>query len=208
MRTKKRVNFVFLLKILLILSLIVLCINLFDHKIRPTVMTTLITHSRALTLSSLNDSVNLAIKEMPLDLSDVVSVDYSSDNKVSSIKVNSLLINLFQVKVSDTLNRSLLNLKMQEHSIPIGSLSGLILFNGKGVGIPFRISPLGAVSTEIKSEFVSAGINQTCHRIVLRVCANVSAIIPTYSVESEVCAEYTLAETIIVGVTPDFFIEK
>ncbi len=207
-KAKKRIDLVLIIKILLALSLGILSVNLVDAKIRPTVMTTLITHSRAVTLGKLNSAVNITLDEMPIDINSVVSVSRNGNGQVTSIETNSLLLNLFQVKVSDTLNSSLLKLQSEEQKIPIGSLSGLILLNGKGFGIPFKITPLGVVSTEIKSEFTSAGVNQTCHRIVLKVSANVSAIIPTYSVKNSVCAEYTLAETIIVGVTPDFFVEK
>ncbi len=207
-KAKKRVDLLLILKILLAISLGVLSVNFIDSRIRPTVMTTLITHSRAVVLSELNSSVSGSLNEMPIDFKSVVALSRADNGQVTSIETDSLTLNLFQVKVSENLNSALLNLKMREEKIPIGSLSGLIFLNGKGVGIPFRISPLGAVQTEIKSEFTQAGVNQTRHQIVLKVSANVSAIIPTYSVSNEVFAEYILAETVIVGVTPDFFLQK
>ncbi len=207
-KAKKRVDLLLILKILLAISLGVLSVNFIDSRIRPTVMTTLITHSRAVVLSELNSAVSVSLNEMPIDFKSVVALSRADNGQVTSIETDSLTLNLFQVKVSENLNSALLNLKMREEKIPVGSLSGLIFLNGKGVGIPFRLSPLGAVQTEIKSEFTQAGVNQTRHRIVLKVSANVSAIIPTYSVSNEVFAEYILAETVIVGVTPDFFLQK
>lgn len=207
-KARKRWDFLLILKILLALSLGVLSVNYIDSRIRPTVMTTLITHSRAIVLGELNSAVSMAISEMPIDFNSVVTVFKNESGQVTSIETDSLTLNLFQIKVSEKLNSAVLSLKMREQKIPVGSLSGLIFLNGKGFGVPFRLSPLGMVNTEIKSEFTSAGVNQTRHRIVLRVATNVSAIIPTYSVNSEVVAEYTMAETIIVGVTPDFFLQK
>ena len=50
-----------------------------------------------------------------------------------------------------------------------GSFTGLKLMSGKGPGIKIRISTIGNVKTDLKSEFVSKGINQTLHRIYLQV---------------------------------------
>ncbi len=202
MRAKKRFDFVILLKILLALALGILSVNFFDAKIRPTVMKTLITQARSLTLSCLNSAVEEVIAEF--DFENIVNVSKNESEQVTAISTNAMMMNLFQVRVSERLNSAVL--EMREGEIPIGSLSGLILLNGKGFKVPFRVLPLSVVDTDIESQFLSAGVNQTLHRMVLKVDTHVSAIIPTYEVESLISAEYVLAETVIVGVTPDFFV--
>ncbi len=203
MKPKKSLDFTLLLKILLAFALGILSVKFVDAKIRPTVMTTLITHSRTLTLTNLNSAVQTTLDELPENF---VTVSRNDFGQVTAIETNAFLVNLFQVNVSERLNSAVSNIG--EEKIPIGSLSGLVLLNGKGFGIPFRISPLNSVSTEIKSEFTSAGVNQTRHRIVLKVNANVKAIIPTYEINSTVTADYIICETVIVGVTPDFFLQN
>ena len=50
-----------------------------------------------------------------------------------------------------------------------GSFTGFKLLAGKGPGIKIRITPIGNVETDLKSEFITQGINQTLHRIYLQV---------------------------------------
>ena len=47
-----------------------------------------------------------------------------------------------------------------------GSFTGLKLMSGKGPGIKIRISTIGNVKTDLKSEFVSKGINKLIVRLV------------------------------------------
>ena len=89
--------------------------------------------------------------------------------------------------------------------IPFGTALGIEWLSGSGPGIKVEVMPVGTVDTEIKSEIVSAGINQSHHRIILNVKANftiVSAVsnIPT-SIEINVC----IAETVIVGEVPQSY---
>ena len=64
-------------------------------------------------------------------------------------------------------------------------MGGQIL-SGRGPEVEFRVIPAGYVHTEIYNQFQSAGINQTLHQIMLKVDATVSAVMPIYTVTTEV----------------------
>ena len=66
----------------------------------------------------------------------------------------------------------------------------------------FKVLPVGYVQTEIYNSFQSAGINQTLHQIMLKVTATVSAVIPAYTVTTDVTTNLCIAQTIIVGKVP------
>ena len=70
-----------------------------------------------------------------------------------------------------------------------------------------KIVPVGAVSTEFMSEFSSAGINQTRHRIFLKLDTTVQMVIPTGTQTARVSAQVPVAESIIVGAVPDSFVD-
>ena len=70
-----------------------------------------------------------------------------------------------------------------------------------------QILPIGAVQTNFDTEFVSAGINQTRHKIFLSLRTTVSLIIPTGSQLVEVNSTVPIAESIIVGEVPDSFVD-
>ena len=62
--------------------------------------------------------------------------------------------------------------------MPSGSFTGINLLAGRGPGIKIRISSIGNVETDLRSEFTAQGINQTLHRIYLQVKCQVSILTP------------------------------
>jgi sporulation protein YunB len=203
---KRRDLPVIFLKIALVVAVFSLGIKVFDTRIRPTVSATLLTSAKAQTLSALNEAVEKSLSEFEFDFSNAVEIVNKQDGTVSMVKTNALLINLFQTRISERLNTRVKEFCLKEHRIAIGSLSGMVLFNGRGVKIPFYLSPLSQVKTELESEFLSAGINQTIHKINLKVSVGIRAVIPGFSDETSVSADYCVAQTVIVGDVPQLML--
>ena len=61
----------------------------------------------------------------------------------------------------------------------------------------------GTVSAEFDSQFSSAGLNQTIHRIWLRIEVPLRVVLPGGQIETMVSSDYCVAETVIVGQVPD-----
>ena len=93
---------------------------------------------------------------------------------------------------------------VQTCALPI-SLSGVQLFSGRGPDLNLKVVPAGYMTSEIENRFDTAGINQTRHQIMLKMDMRVMAIIPGYSVSTDIHTEYCLAETVIVGTVPEAF---
>ena len=70
-----------------------------------------------------------------------------------------------------------------------------------------QILPVGAVSAQFSTEFQSAGINQTRHKILLTLEATVRLVIPNGVEEVAVSSQMAVAESIIVGLVPDSFVD-
>lgn len=191
---------VFVLKIAFFLALGVLSVRAFDAKIKPFVTQTLLESARSETLSVLNLAVSTTANEFS---ESVIVVEKDQNGNISAVTTNAKLLTLFQTSVSENVNSAIKQMHLKKKEIPIGSLSGLVLLNGRGVGVPFYLSPLSQVKTELKSEFVSAGVNQTKHRIVLTVSVLIKAEMPLFSNQTHITADYCLAETIIVGQIPE-----
>lgn len=86
-----------------------------------------------------------------------------------------------------------------------GSFSGFKLLAGKGPGIPIRISTIGNVETDLKSEFTSQGINQTMHRVYLQVVCEVSILTPYEDITQKITNQVLIAENVIVGKIPNTY---
>jgi sporulation protein YunB len=89
--------------------------------------------------------------------------------------------------------------------IPIGTLSGISLFSGKGPSITIKVLPIGVVSTNIYSEFTQAGINQALHRIYCTIRAEVNVILPGNDSRVSAVVPIPISESVIVGKVPEVY---
>lgn len=86
-----------------------------------------------------------------------------------------------------------------------GSFTGFKLLAGKGHGVPIRISTVGNVETDLRSEFTAQGINQTLHRVYLQVVCEVSILTPYNDITEKISNQVLIAENVIVGKIPNTY---
>ena len=86
-----------------------------------------------------------------------------------------------------------------------GSFTGFKLLAGRGPGVKIRISTIGDVETDLRSEFTSQGINQTLHRVYLQVKCNVNILTPFDNISREITNQVLLMENVIVGNIPNTY---
>ena len=61
------------------------------------------------------------------------------------------------------------------------------------------------VNTNLRSEFIAKGINQTIHRIYLQVDCNIDILTPFETINQGVSNQILFAENVILGQAPDTF---
>ena len=86
-----------------------------------------------------------------------------------------------------------------------GSFTGFKLFSGEGPKIKIKISTIGDVETDLRSEFKSAGINQTIHRIYLQIDCEINILTPYNTISESISNQVLIAENIIVGKIPEAY---
>ena len=89
--------------------------------------------------------------------------------------------------------------------IPIGNLFGIYYFSGIGPSIPAKVKISGTLDTEVKSEFLAKGINQTLHRIYVNFECYVRIITPIKNFQKKITNQVIIAEHVIVGNIPDSY---
>lgn len=139
------------------------------------------------------------------DYSALVTLSTNSGGEVTSVQSNIVNINRLKTTVADRVDKEIARLSELEIKIPIGTLSGMKLLHGKGFNVGMSVRPLGFAKTAIISEFSEAGLNQTLHRIVIEITAEVDAVIPGFETRVEVTSTIIAAETVIVGKVPDAY---
>ena len=154
----------------------------------------------------INDAVELQIGREQEQNRSYLEIERDSNGKITSIETNGVAVNELQNNIRESVNNELSAIENKELSLPLGTLSGITFFSGRGPEISLKLHQVGAVDTEIRSEFIAQGINQTKHRISILVTAEVSAILPLHSTDITISEEFLISETIIVGEIPSVYL--
>lgn len=153
----------------------------------------------------INDAVLAELERSGADYSSLVTLSMNSEGEVTSVQSNVVNINKLKTNVAERVEREIERLSAVDIQIPIGTLLGVQLLHGKGFTVGMSVEPLGYATTTIISEFTEAGINQTLHRIIIEISADVDALIPGYQTRVPVKTSIVAAETVIVGRVPDAY---
>ena len=153
----------------------------------------------------INDAILSELEQSNVDYSSLVTLTMNGNGEVTSVQSNILNINKLKTNVAERVEREIERLSDVDIQIPIGTLLGLQLLHGKGFNVGMSVTPLGYATTTIISEFTEAGINQTLHRIIIEINADVDAIIPGFETRVPVKTSIVAAETVIVGRVPDAY---
>ena len=137
------------------------------------------------------------------EYSDIIKIHKDSNDNITMIESNIVNINKIISDVAIYIQDELDNAENQDISIKLGSITGINMLSGMGPDIPIKISAVGNIETDFRSEFINQGINQTLHRIYLEVICNVKVLTPFKDIERKITNRILLAENVIVGHIPD-----
>jgi len=193
-------------RILLIIALIMINFTIFIYVFDKTIMPTVIAVSDAEMRAKATEIVNRAIineYSRQFNYDEIIKVDKDSEGNIVMLKADILKMNKIACDVALESQKELLKLGNIGIKIPIGYITRNNILSYYGPCLTIKMQPIGLVETKYSSEFESAGINQTRHKIYVKVKTTVRVIIPLRSNDIEVSNEMPIAETIIVGKTPN-----
>lgn len=150
-----------------------------------------------------NNKATEVMKKYEYD--DLVTIMKDENGNVNMVKANIIPINKIISDVAVEIQNELENISNEDVEIRLGSFTGSRILSGRGPSIKFKIFSVGDVLTDFKSEFNSAGINQTLHRMYLEVKCNVSILTPFNSIDRQITNQVIIGENIIVGTTPNTY---
>lgn len=193
----------FLFSVLLILVIIALI--LVDAQIRPIIKSVSATKAKNICTQIINNTVVETLADQQITYDDLVSIAEDGEGKITAVKMQSSKINLLMAQLTQAITVKMANIDRQTVSIPLGTLLGGDLFNGRGSKIKIKLMLEGNVTTDVESRFLSGGINQTHHQIMMQVETSIYTIIPGYNSTTNVHTDICIAETILVGIVPEAF---
>lgn len=150
-----------------------------------------------------NEQATVVMREHVYD--ELFSLEKDSDGNIIMIKSNVGPINEIISDVALKIQNEIDKKGKDNIEIAIGSFTGFKLLAGRGPGVPIKISSVGNVETDLKSEFSSQGINQTLHRVYLQVVCEISILTPYNTITEKITNQVLIAENVIVGKIPNTY---
>ena len=152
-----------------------------------------------------SEAVYQAIEDGEIRNDGLVTFEKDETGQITAVRSNMAAFNHLQADILDTILTRIDQVSARELSIPVGTLTGFSLLAGRGPRISVRMESVGSSEANFHNEFVSAGINQTKHQIILTVDVSVSILLPGFTTATKVSNSFIVAETVIVGSVPDTY---
>ena len=150
-----------------------------------------------------NEEATNVMREHSYD--ELFTIEKDTGGNITIIKSNVIPINEIISDVAVKIQNQIDKRGREDIEIAAGSFTGFKLLAGRGPGIKIKISSIGNVETDLKSEFTSQGINQTLHRVYLQVKCKVNILTPFDNIEREITNQVLLVENVIVGNIPNTY---
>lgn len=188
------------------LVLVYLLTHTLNARLRPVLETAASSQATNLMTQAIDAAVDNCLQENQMDYSDFVTLETDAAGKVTSITSNTTANSRFKRQVVEAVIRQLGALDSDELGVPLGSLTGQPLLSGVGPRVRVRVDSVGEVTADYDNTFTSAGVNQTLHRVCLDIHATVRLFLPGEVLPVSVSSSVCVAETVIVGETPDTYL--
>ena len=150
-----------------------------------------------------NEQATEVMKQHTYD--ELFTIEKDNNGNIIMIKSNVIPINEIISDIPNKIQQQIDEMGRDNVEIALGSFTGIRLLAGTGPGVKIRISSIGNVQTDLRSEFISQGINQTLHRVYLQVGCEVSILTPFYDVKESIDNQVLLMENVIVGHVPSTY---
>ncbi len=190
----------------IVLSIIIyIILNFLNNVVNPII----IESSRSKVKALSQDAVNRAVFEVINDATvydSLVNIMRNEEGDIVLITSNAIQINAMSREIVENAQKKLEGMGQKGVDIPIGTFTGLPIFVGHGPAVTIKLIPIGSINCTFTSTFVSAGINQTNHRIYLEVISNVNVILPTATKNLTTATQMLISENIIIGKVPDTYL--
>lgn len=194
------------LSILLVLAVLVAVLTHASLYLRKVSSEIAMSDAQDVVTLAVNEAISQVITEGGYGYEDFVTLEKDTEGNITAVSTNMARVNVLATallsRVAGAADSGRLDIR-----IPLGNLSGSSLLLGKGPDVPVEIIMLTSSTVDYYDEFESAGINQTKHRLLLKVDVDVDILIPWATLSTRVETDVIIAETLIVGKVPGTYVD-
>lgn len=194
------------LSLLLGLLLAFLLIRWFDTSLRPHLVALTEAQIRNYLTQAANLSVTHALAEGNLSYDDMVTLQTEVGGGIATLSTDTLRLNHLRASILEDIITQVESLDDHSLSVPLGALTGIDLLSALGPRLPVKVVSVASGEGTYRNDFLSAGINQTLHRIMLDVTITAKLLLPGGVVDVELSTPVCVAETVIIGQVPQTYV--
>lgn len=192
--------------IMLGVLLALLMIHTIHNALRPPLVALTESRIRNQIIHVAEEAVGEVLYRQGASYSDMVSLQTGKSGEITTLSTDTVQLNQLRNAVMEQVITQVEDLDAEELGIPLGLLTGWDLLSATGPKLPVRVLSVASASGNYRNDFISAGINQTLHRIFLDVTILVRVLLPGGIVETEVMVPISVAETVIIGQVPQTYL--
>lgn len=194
------------LPVLAALALSGVVLGTVNRRLGPVLEAKASSQATNLMTQAIDTAVDNCLQENGMSYGDFVTITTDGLGKVTALTSNTAANSRFKRQVVEAVTRQLTTLDSDALSVPLGTLTGQPLLSGKGPSVRVRVDSVGEVAADYANSFTAAGVNQTLHRVSLDITATVRLFLPGKILPVSVSSSVCVAETVIVGETPDTYL--
>ncbi len=188
---------------IIILCCFIMSVFIFlEFRLKPVASSIAEMQARSLATEIINQSVADIITENNITCEQLETIKFSPDNRITAVCSDTIVTNKLKNDITLRIQENISGIRSRRTDIPLGTITGYELFNGLGPSIPLFISLSGNVRSDFESTFESGGLNQTVHKLSVKISAEITVLMPLGSYSTNVDTSVLIGETVIVGETP------
>jgi sporulation protein YunB len=139
------------------------------------------------------------------EFKDFFKIISDSNERITAIEADTAKINIVKSSLLIDIQNALNGDYPASVEIPLGSLSGYYLLSSMGPRLNIKIIPISIVNGEFDETFEAVGINQTRHKIYLRVSVDMQYRGYLMNETERIETSVPIAETVISGEVPTYY---
>ena len=182
-------------------------IALLESKLRPVVAEVAAAQAQNAMTAVVEGAVTADLAARQVSYADFVTIQRDEGGAITALTTDMARMNLLRAELTAAILEALAEVDVSDIQVPLGSLFDLEPLWAKGPALKAKAMTVGTVRAEFDSQFTSAGVNQTLHRIWLEVDVPMTLLLPGGEVEASLHTRLCVAETVIVGKVPDTYLQ-
>ena len=191
--------------VIIIITIITCFLFFWNFSISPNMDNIAAMKAKAMVTQMVNDVIHEKFEEQ-LNINNLLVIQTDNEGSIELVQSNTPAINTLITGISKELQISYSKVEPYELSVPLGAILGSQIFSQTGPSVYLKILPLSVSGMDFKTEFETAGINQTKYKVyvILRTEARVLAPFTTNTIEIK--NTVLIAEAVILGKVPQSYV--